>query len=215
MSAYRAIRLGFFAALLLLVGAGRLAAADSYPFEIRLNSSLFGEKVFTGQIAPENGSFEMFITSGSTRIHMTGSIAGDHSMYGERSFRAASGSAKPFRSTAFSADGRSKGSWPILQRAGARTFTVSGRSPPSPRRRPRPPNRDAIGSGHDAGYPAGGPTAVVLPPEPEPVLTNSQRVEVQQQLSADLAKSNVDGDFGLARARRSSRFSAQQAGGDD
>ena len=84
MSAYRALRLGFFAALLLLVGAGRLAAADSYPFEIRLNSSLFGEKVFTGEIAPEGGSFEMFVTSGSTRIHMTGSIAGDHvHVYGE------------------------------------------------------------------------------------------------------------------------------------
>ena len=84
MSAYRVIRLGFFAALLLLVGAGRLAAADSYPFEIRLSSSLFGEKVFTGQIAPEGGTFEMFVSSGSTRIHMTGSIAGDHvHVYGE------------------------------------------------------------------------------------------------------------------------------------
>jgi hypothetical protein len=84
MSAYRALRLGFLAALVLLVGAGRLAAADSYPFKIRLNSSLFGEKVFTGEIAPEGGSFEMFVTSGSTRIHMTGSIAGDHvHVYGE------------------------------------------------------------------------------------------------------------------------------------
>ena len=61
-----------------------MAAADSYPFEIRLNSSLFGEKVFTGQIAPEGGSFEMFVTSGSTRIHMTGSIVGDQvHVYGE------------------------------------------------------------------------------------------------------------------------------------
>src|SRR5262249_20922535 len=57
---------------------------DSYPFEIRLTSSLFGEKVFSGQIAPENGSFEMFVASGSTRIHMTGSIVGDHvHVYGE------------------------------------------------------------------------------------------------------------------------------------
>jgi len=103
MSAYRVIRLGFFAALLLLVGAGRLAAADSYPFEIRLSSSLFGEKVFTGQIVPEGGGFEMFVTSGSTRIHMTGTIAGDHvHVYGELIIP---GAAAWQRFKPFSADG--------------------------------------------------------------------------------------------------------------
>src|SRR5512144_86569 len=84
MSTYRAVRLGFSAALLLLVGAGRLAAADSYPFQIQLSNSIFGNKTFTGQIEPEDGNFETFVTSGSTRIHMTGSIIGDKvHVYGE------------------------------------------------------------------------------------------------------------------------------------
>src|SRR5882724_8202076 len=103
MSTYRAVRLGFFAAVLLLVGAGRLAAADSYPFEIRLSNSTFGDKVFTGEIKPEDGSFETFVTSGSTRIHMTGSIDGDKvHVYGELVIP---GAASWQRFRPFSADG--------------------------------------------------------------------------------------------------------------
>src|SRR5262245_10924066 len=77
MSTYRVLRLGLLAVSLLALRAGTLAAADSYPFEIRLSNNLFGDKVFTGEIVPEGGNFETFVSSGSARIHMTGSIIGD------------------------------------------------------------------------------------------------------------------------------------------
>src|SRR5438876_226134 len=132
MSAYRALRLGFFAALLLLVGAGPLAAADSYPFEIRLNSSFFGEKVFTGQIEPDGDTFEMFAVSGSTRIHMTGSIIGDKvHVYGELVMPGAASWQKyrPFSADGtFGSDGKVKQSivaYPIQGTAARGSITVT------------------------------------------------------------------------------------------
>jgi peptidoglycan hydrolase-like protein with peptidoglycan-binding domain len=215
MSAYRALRLGFLAGLLLLVGAGRLAAADSYPFKIRLNSSLFGEKVFTGEIAPEGGSFEMFVTSGSTRIHMTGSIAGDHvHVYGELVIP---GSATWQRYRPFSADGtfgsdgtaeESIVAYPFQGTPARGTITIKrpvtaiaaapaapaaqGAAPQSNQSAPSTP---AVTQSRPATTTQ---TAVVPPPAPEePALTNSQRVTVQHQLSVlGFYKSNVDGDFG-------------------
>src|SRR6185312_3479259 len=57
----------------------------------------------TGQIVPDGNSFEMFVTSGSTRIHMTGSIAGDNvHVYGELIIP---GAASWQRFKPFSADG--------------------------------------------------------------------------------------------------------------
>src|SRR5215475_5479827 len=102
MSTYRVLRFWLATALLLFIGAGR-AAADSYPFEIRLTNSLFGQKVFSGEIVPEDGNFTVFVTSGSTRIHMTGSIQGDHvHVYGELIIP---GAASWQRFKPFSADG--------------------------------------------------------------------------------------------------------------
>src|SRR5215470_3915248 len=112
MSTHRTFRLSLLAASLLLVGGGRSAAADSYPFEIRLSNSVFGEKVFTGEITPEDGSFEIFTTSGSTRIHMTGSIQGDHvHVYGELIIPGAASwqRFKPFSADAdFGSDGKAR-----------------------------------------------------------------------------------------------------------
>src|SRR5882724_380012 len=196
MSTYRAVRLGFFAAVLLLVGAGRLAAADSYPFEIRLSNSTFGDKVFTGEIKPEDGSFETFVTSGSTRIHMTGSIVGDKvHVYGELVIP---GAASWQRFRPFSADGTFSSAGTATESIAAyptngtpargsitikRPATAIAAAPAAPAAVPAPP-------------PTGTQTAVVPPPE-EPPLTNSQRVAVQHQLSVlGFYKSVADGDFG-------------------
>jgi len=211
MSAYRAIRIGFFAALLLLVGAGRLAAADGYPFEIRLNSSLFGEKVFTGQIAPEGGSFEMFVSSGSTRIHMTGSIVGDQvHVYGELVIPGAASWQKyrPFSADGtFSSEGSVKESivaYPFNGTPARGSITIKRPATaiaamptaPAATTQPSQPATPPIPAAVPTTPPIRTQTAVVPPPE-EPPLTNSQRVAVQHQLSVlGFYKSVVDGDFG-------------------
>jgi peptidoglycan hydrolase-like protein with peptidoglycan-binding domain len=224
MSAYRVIRLGLFAAFLLLVGAGRLAAADSYPFEIRLNSSLFGEKVFSGQIVPEGGSFEMFITSGSTRIHMTGTIAGDHvHVYGELIIP---GAASWQRFKPFSADGTFASDGTVKQGIVAYPFngtpargsitvkrpvTAIAAAPAAPVAPTQPSQSQAATPSAPATVPATPPTetqTAVVPPAPEePPLTNGQRVEVQHQLSVlGFYRSNVDGDFGPGTRKAIKRF---------
>ena len=216
MSIYRAIRLGFVAALLLLVGAGRLAAADSYPFEIRLSHSVFGEKVFTGQITPEGGGFELFVSSGSTRIHMTGSIVGDQvHVYGELVIPGAA-SWQKFRP--FSADGTFSSEGSVKESIVAYPFngtpargsitikrpvTAIAATPTAPTGQEAAPQPSQTAAPSAPAATQTSPTtqtqtAVVPPPEPEePPLTNSQRVTVQQQLSVlGFYKSVVDGDFG-------------------
>src|SRR5262245_7401884 len=211
MSTHRAFRLSLLAASLLLVGGGRSAAADSYPFEIRLSNSVFGEKVFTGEITPEDGSFEIFTTSGSTRIHMTGSIAGDHvHVYGELIIPGAASwqRFKPFSADGtFSAEGTVKQgivAYPFNGTPARGTITVKrpvtaiAATPPVQPVAPTQPATPSTPTTTQSTPPAQTQTAVVTPPAPdEPTLTNSERVEVQQQLSVlGFYKSNVDGDFG-------------------
>ncbi len=216
MSTYRAIRLGFVAALLLLVGAGRLAAADSYPFEIRLSHSVFGEKVFTGQITPEGGGFEIFVSSGSTRIHMTGSIVGDQvHVYGELVIPGAASWQKfrPFSADGtFASDGTVKkaivaypfngtparGSITIKRPATAIAATPTAPTGQEAATQPSQPATPSTPAITQTSPTVPTQTAVVPPPAPEePALTNSQRVTVQHQLGVlGFYKSVVDGDFG-------------------
>src|SRR5882724_11473123 len=224
MSTYRAVRLGFFAAVLLLVGAGRLAAADSYPFEIRLSNSTFGEKVFTGEIKPEDGSFETFVTSGSTRIHMTGSIVGDKvHVYGELVIP---GAASWQRFRPFSADGTFSSAGTATESIAAyptngtpargsitikRPATAIAAAPAAPAAQStavQPSNTAAPAA--PAAVPAPPPTetqTAVVPPPEEPPLTNSQRVTVQHQLSVlGFYKSVADGDFGAGTRKAIKSF---------
>ena len=221
MSTYRAVRLGFFAAVLLLVGAGRLAAADSYPFEIRLSNSTFGDKVFTGEIKPEDGSFETFVTSGSTRIHMTGSIVGDKvHVYGELVIP---GAASWQRFRPFSADGTFSSAGTATESIAAyptngtpargsitikRPATAIAAAPAAQSTAVQPSNTaaPAAPAAVSAPPPTGTQTAVVPPPE-EPPLTNSQRVAVQHQLSVlGFYKSVADGDFGAGTRKAIKSF---------
>src|SRR5262245_47741573 len=221
MSTHRVFRSGFLAAALLLFGAGGASAADSYPFEIRLNSSLFGEKVFTGQIVPDGNSFEMFVTSGTTRIHMTGSITGDNvHVYGELIIP---GAASWQRFKPFSADGTfgsdgtvkrgivaypfngtpARGSITVTRPATAVAVAPTAPAAPQPSQ-PAAPSAPAT----TQTSPATAPQTAVVPPEPEePPLSNGQRVTVQRQLSVlGFYKSNVDGDFGPGTRKAIKQF---------
>ena len=212
MSTYRIFRLSFLAAALLLVGGGRLAAADSYPFEIRLSNSVFGEKVFTGQITPEDGSFELFTTSGSTRIHMTGSIEGNHvHVYGELIIPGAASwqRFKPFSADAdFGSDGKARDgivAYPSSGTAARGSITITrpataiAAAPTAPAiAQPTQPTTPPTTATTQPTTPTATQTAVVPPPEPEePALTTSERVTVQHQLNLlGFYRSNADGDFG-------------------
>jgi peptidoglycan hydrolase-like protein with peptidoglycan-binding domain len=60
------------------------AVAETYGYEIRFAQSIFGERVFKGEITPRNGRFEEFAEDGNTRVHFTGSVTGERvSVYGE------------------------------------------------------------------------------------------------------------------------------------
>ena len=84
MSMGRLAGLLLCAAALLLAGPVGFATAETYPVEIRFTHNVFGEKVFKGEIATENGRFETFMISGNSRVHLTGSVSGDTvSVYGE------------------------------------------------------------------------------------------------------------------------------------
>jgi peptidoglycan hydrolase-like protein with peptidoglycan-binding domain len=210
MSTYRVFRFWLAAALLLFIGAGRAAAADSYPFEIRLSNSVFGQKVFTGEIVPEDGNFTVFVTSGSTRIHMTGSIQGDHvHVYGELVIP---GAASWQRFKPFSADGTFGGDGTVKEGIVAypssgtpargsititRPATAVAAAPAAPQPiQPATPPAPTVAQPQPAP-PAPTQTAVLPPAPEEPALTTSQRVAVQHQLSVlGFYKSNVDGDFG-------------------
>jgi len=225
MSTHRIFRSGFLAAALLLFGAGGASAADSYPFEIRLNSSLFGEKVFTGQIEPDGTSFEMFVTSGNTRIHMTGTIAGDYvHVYGELIIPGAASwqRFKPFSADgSFGSDGTVKrgivaypfngtparGSITVTRPATAVAAAPTAPAAPQPSQ-PAAPATTQTSPTTTQTSPATAPQTAVVPPEPEePPLSSSQRVAVQRQLSVlGFYKSNVDGDFGPGTRKAIKQF---------
>jgi peptidoglycan hydrolase-like protein with peptidoglycan-binding domain len=224
MSTHRVLWSGLLAAFLLLVGAGRAPAADSYPFEIRLSSSLFGEKVFTGQIVPDGSSFEIFVTSGSTRIHMTGSIVGDNvHVYGELNIPGAASwqRYKPFSADGtFASDGTVKrgivaypfngtparGTITIKRPATAIAAAPTAPAAPQPTQPATPSTPSAPATTQTS--PATAPQTVMVPPAPEePPLTNSKRVTIQHQLSVlGFYRSNVDGDFGPGTRKAIKQF---------
>jgi peptidoglycan hydrolase-like protein with peptidoglycan-binding domain len=184
------------------------AVAETYGYEIRLTQSIFGERVFKGEIAPQNGRFEEFVEDGNTRVHFTGSVSGDQvSVYGEL-ILTGNWRFKPFR-----VDGAFSGS------TFTRSVVASSEMGPSARgsvtiTRPATPVAAAPAidlnpkSQVASTRPATGSFALSrkvqiqtapLPPVPqEPPLGRKQRMDVQRQLSAlGLYRSAVDGAFGL------------------
>ncbi len=184
------------------------AAAETYGYEIRLTQSIFGERVFKGEIVPQNGRFEEFVEDGNTRVHFTGSVSGDQvSVYGEL-LLTGNWRFKPFR-----VDGAFSGS------TFTRSVVASSEMGPSARgsvtiTRPIAPVAAApkvdlnLKSQVASTRPATGSfapsrtvriqTAPLPPPMPqEPPLGRNQRMDVQRQLSAlGLYGSAVDGAFG-------------------
>jgi peptidoglycan hydrolase-like protein with peptidoglycan-binding domain len=206
MSAFRIIALPLLAIGVLLAAAD-MAVAETYPYEIRMTHNTFGERVFKGEVETENGRFEEFVTSGNTRLHLTGSVSGDEvSVYGELLMTG------NWRFKPFSVDGTFSGS------AFTHSVVAHSRTGPSARGSitiTRPTAPVAAAPPIDAGAATPPPeqpavavaptpppeppqTAAVVPPAPEePALSRSQRLDVQRQLSVlGLYASAVDGDFG-------------------
>jgi peptidoglycan hydrolase-like protein with peptidoglycan-binding domain/uncharacterized caspase-like protein len=207
MLALRLILFPFCVSGLLLAVVER-AAAQTYGYEIRLTQSIFGERVFKGEIVPENGRFEEFVDDGNTRVHFTGSVSGDQvSVYGELLITG------NWRFKPFHVDGVFSGA----------TFTRSvvahsemGTSARGSVTITRPATAVAAAPAIDLNAesqvasttPAAASiapprkvqpqSAPVPPPVPEePPLSRRQRMEVQRQLSGlGLYGSAVDGAFG-------------------
>lgn len=185
------------AAVLLLAAPIGFAAAETYPVEVRFTHNVFGEKVFKGEIVTEHGRFETFMTSGNSRVHLTGSVSGDTvSVYGELQV---SGT---WRFKPFSADGsfsESSFSRPVVAHSvngpSARgsisvTRPVAATAAPPPAAEPPAEAPPAIQPQPQA--------AVIAPPEPaEPPLSRNERMTIQRQLGLlGFYKSGIDGDFG-------------------
>ena len=197
-----------------LLAAGRLLAAESYPFEMKLSNNVLGDKVFKGEITPTNGRFEQVVSSGNLRVRLTGSIADDRvSVYGELLF---SGSWRffPFSTDgAFSPSGTFTGSV-VAQRSNGTpargTISIARPTPavaevapklPAQTAEVADPNGDATGQPEiqsKAQATSQQQLAVAVPPEPpEPALSRDQRAAVQQQLSVlGLYGAAIDGSFG-------------------
>jgi hypothetical protein len=204
------------ALVLSLLGGGRLLAAESYPFEMRLSNNVLGDNVFKGEITPTNGRFEQVVSSGSVRVRLSGSITDDRvSVTGELLF---SGSWRffPFSTNgAFSSSGTFTGSV-VAQRSNGQPArgSISIARPVAVAEVPKPvvqtaesaaPKGDSVPvtQSQTQTQPEVHATnqqqvAVVVPPEPEePALTRDQRAAVQQQLSVlGLYGSAIDGNFG-------------------
>jgi peptidoglycan hydrolase-like protein with peptidoglycan-binding domain len=204
-------------ALAFCLGAsGRPAAAESYPFEMRLANNVLGEKLFKGEIAATNGRFEQTVSSGNLRVRLTGTIDGDTvSVYGELltggnwrffpfstegSFSPAgtfSGAVFAERNNGPPARGKISITRPApavaetTPTAPAATSTVQSNvaaTTAQPQVQPQPQAQPQIQT----------QTAVIVPPEPEePALDRAQRAEVQEQLRVlGHYASAIDGDFG-------------------
>jgi peptidoglycan hydrolase-like protein with peptidoglycan-binding domain len=216
----------FVCAVALCLGAsGRPAAAQSYPFEMRLANNVFGEKMFKGEITPANGRIDQTISSGNLRIRLTGSIDGDSvSVYGEL-LTGGNWRFFPFSTEgSFSSSGAftgkvlaersngppARGSISIRQpapavaeatpTAPAPTSTVQSNVASTAATQPQLPAQTQPQTQPQSQAQSGTATqtAVVVPPEPEELaLDREQRAEVQEQLRVlGLYASAIDGDFG-------------------
>src|SRR6185295_13067698 len=215
------------ALVLSLLGGGRLLAAESYPFEMKLSNNVLGDNVFKGEITPTNGRFEQIVSSGGLRVRLSGSIAEDRvSVTGELLF---SGNWRffPFSTNgAFSSAGTFTGSV-VAQRSNGQSArgSISITRPAAVAEAlPKPevqtaqstdPKGDSAAAGQSQNQiqPEVDATgqqqvAVVVPPEPEePALTREQRAAVQQQLSVlGLYGSAIDGNLGLGTRKAIRRF---------
>jgi len=221
MATARLFGLFLCASALYLVMSARPAAADGYPFEMRLSNNVFGEKLFKGEITPTDGRFSETLSSGSLRVRLSGSIEGDSvSVYGElltggnwRFFPfSTEGSFSP--SGAFSgriladrANGPpARGSISITQPAAAADVPAKV-AVATPSEEP-----EAVSAGAARTQPQT-QTAIALPPEPqEPALGHDRRVEVQQQLRVlGLYASALDGDFGPGTRKAIASFQRAEA----
>jgi peptidoglycan hydrolase-like protein with peptidoglycan-binding domain len=207
MSVPRIIGL-LLAAIGLSLGAIDRAAAETYAYEIRLVHNTFGEKVFKGEVTPENGRFEEFASSGNARIHFTGSVSGDEvSVYGELLLTG------NWRFKPFSVDGvfsgpafthrivAQSGSGPAAR--GSITVTrpiaaVVETPPPQPTVAPVQPAPQTNQAAAAAAPAVQAPPAAAAPLRPEePPLSREERMAIQRQLSVlGLYASAVDGAFG-------------------
>src|SRR5262245_14229352 len=208
-----------------LLSGGRLLAAESYPFEMRLSNNVLGDNVFKGEITPTNGRFEQIVTSGSVRVRLSGSITDDRvSVTGELLF---SGNWRffPFSTNgAFSSSGSFTGSV-VAQRSNGQPArgSISITRPVAVAALPKPEIQTAQSANPDgdttpvvetqnpaqaAQNTSQQQVAVVVPPEPEePALTREQRATVQQQLSVlGLYGSAIDGNFGPGTRKAIRRF---------
>jgi peptidoglycan hydrolase-like protein with peptidoglycan-binding domain len=213
------------ALVLSLLGGGRLLAAESYPFEMRLSNNVLGDNVFKGEIRPTNGRFEQVVSSGSVRVRLSGSITDDRvSVTGELLF---SGNWRffPFSTNgAFSSSGSFTGSV-LAQRSNGQPArgSISITRPMAVAEPPKPeiqtaqladPNGDTTPVVETQNTTQAAQTtsqqqiAVVAPPEPEePALTREQRAAVQQQLSVlGLYGSAIDGNLGPSTRKAIKRF---------
>jgi len=213
------------ALVLSLLGGGRLLAAESYPFEMKLSNNVLGDNVFKGEITPTNGRFEQIVSSGSLRVRLSGSITDDMvSVTGELLF---SGNWRffPFSTNgAFSSAGTFTGSV-VAQRSNGQpargsisiTRAVAVADLPKPEiqtAQSADPDGDATpvvetqNTTQTAQTTSQQQVAVVVPPEPEePALTREQRAAVQQQLSVlGLYGSAIDGNLGLGTRKAIRRF---------
>jgi peptidoglycan hydrolase-like protein with peptidoglycan-binding domain len=213
-------------ALALCLGAsGGTAAAEGYPFEMRLANNVLGEKLFAGEITPTNGRFEQTVSSGNLQVRLTGSIEGDSvSVYGELltggnwrffpfSTEGSFSSSGTFSGTVFAERNNgtpARGSISITRPAPAVAETkpaVTQTVEPnvastatvaqsSTQAQAQPQNQTQVQTQTQTATET--QTAVVLPPQPEePALSSEQRAEVQEQLRVlGLYASAVDGDFG-------------------
>jgi peptidoglycan hydrolase-like protein with peptidoglycan-binding domain len=200
--------------------SGHPAAADGYPFEMRLANNMLGEKLFAGELTPVGGRFDETVSSGTLRVRLTGSIEGDSvSVYGELL------TGGNWRFFPFSTDGSFSSSGTFS----GRVVAERSNGPPARGtisiRRPAPAVAAApeVVSVAPVVEPDAGPAAPAaqaqtqtqpqsartevqaqpeavpaLPPEPqEPALGDDGRVAVQQQLRVlGLYGSALDGDFG-------------------
>jgi peptidoglycan hydrolase-like protein with peptidoglycan-binding domain len=191
----------------LLLAAIEPADAETYGYEIRLTQTIFGERVFKGEIVPENGRFEEFVDDGNTRVHFTGSVSGDQvSVYGELLL---SGN---WRFKPFHVDGAFSGSTFTRSVVAPSEMGTSARGSVTITRPASPvAAAPAVKLNAKSQLASRNPavrfvaprrpqfqTAPLPPLVPvEPPLNRSQRMEVQRQLGVlGLYPSAVDGAFG-------------------